>query len=370
MTARQIDTNGWIEVKGNPLSRVGVFQYSGSQVGGDENRIYNVYRPEEELSDPETIESFKLIPWINDHLMLGKDENGLTPAEEKGVEGVIGEDVYFKDGILYGNIKVFSESLADLIEAGKEQLSAGYRCVYKFVKGVFNGQPYDAIQTQIRGNHLALVDEGRMGKEVAVLDRVFTYDAIDKIDIKEFQMSKELQEAKAAFDAKEADLKAQLKAALDENEELKKEKEEEKKAEDADETESEKKAEEEKKAEDADEEEKKEEKKDGMDAAAFDAKLESFKKTILLEAKQRDALAEKISTVVGTFDATDKTLDEVAAYGAEKLGLKCPKGTEKVALDAYFHNRTTTKAEFALDSSFARTGRDESLAKFLNENSI
>ena len=97
MTKRQKDINGWFEVKDNPISKVGVFDYSGAQIGAaDPNRIYRVYRPAEELADPATIESFKLLPIVDDHTMLGNPNEGMTAAEDKGVAGVIGEEVYFK----------------------------------------------------------------------------------------------------------------------------------------------------------------------------------------------------------------------------------------------------------------------------------
>src|SRR5579859_6086961 len=71
-TSRIYDGNGWAEIKGNPISKVGVFPYSGAQISPDldPEQIYNVYRPEEELSNPETIASFKMVPWIDDHAML------------------------------------------------------------------------------------------------------------------------------------------------------------------------------------------------------------------------------------------------------------------------------------------------------------
>src|SRR5690554_3928966 len=83
---RTYDINGWAEIKGNPLSKVGVFPYSGAQISPDlgPDKIYYVYRPEEELNNQETIDSFKLIPWTDDHTMLGKSDEGLTPAELKG----------------------------------------------------------------------------------------------------------------------------------------------------------------------------------------------------------------------------------------------------------------------------------------------
>src|ERR1700722_3410016 len=107
LSAREYDTNGWYEIKGNPISKVGVFPYSGRSISPDldADKIYHVYRPEEELSHPDCIDSFKLLPWVDTHpqALLGPEETGRVPAEQKGVEGVIGEDVYFKDGVLYGN---------------------------------------------------------------------------------------------------------------------------------------------------------------------------------------------------------------------------------------------------------------------------
>ncbi|KAG0013625.1 hypothetical protein BGZ81_000922 [Podila clonocystis] len=179
MTHRAIDTNGWVEIRDNPLSKVGVFPYMGRSIGAPEpDRIYRVYRPEEELSHPNCIESFRLLPWVDEHAMLGDEESGYTAPETKGIHGVIGEDVYYEGGVLKGNIKIFSESLAALIQSGKRELSAGYRCQYEFTTGQYNGQHYDAIQRTIRGNHLASVKEGRMGPDVAVLDHMkFTFDA-------------------------------------------------------------------------------------------------------------------------------------------------------------------------------------------------
>ena len=95
-SAREYDHNGWPEIKSNPISKEGVFEYLGGQISPDleHDKIYKVYRPASELSNPDTIDSFKLLPWTDEHEMLGS-EDGMTPAEEKGIHGVIGEDVYF-----------------------------------------------------------------------------------------------------------------------------------------------------------------------------------------------------------------------------------------------------------------------------------
>ena len=104
------DINGYVEIIDNPISKVGVFQYSGAQIDdgvAQSNKIYNVYRPEEELNNQECISSFKLVPWTDDHEMLGSYDKGLMPADQKGVHGVTGENVYYdkSDGYLKSNLK-------------------------------------------------------------------------------------------------------------------------------------------------------------------------------------------------------------------------------------------------------------------------
>jgi hypothetical protein len=185
VTARVKDANGWFEIKANPLSKAGVYPYLGSSIKApNPMQMYQVFRPPEELSKPATLDSLKLLPFVNDHTMLGPEATGYTPVEQKGMHGVVGETVFFKDCVIYGNVKVFSDILAKLINAGKVDLSCGYRCKYVWTPGTYNGQHYDCIQTNIIFNHLALVDDGRMGSDVAVMDGsdcvlVATFDAKD-----------------------------------------------------------------------------------------------------------------------------------------------------------------------------------------------
>lgn len=328
--AREVDSNGWFEIKANPISKAGVFPYSGRQLGlkgADADRIFQVLRPPEELSDPECLESFKLIPWIDDHTMLGPNLQELSPnamaAEKKGVQGVIGENVFFKDGTLFANIKAFSNTLASLIQAGKRELSAGYRCIYDMTSGVWNGQSYDAVQRKIRGNHLALVDEGRMGPDVAVMDRfTFSFDAME-IDMADENQSgatgagSMTLEQIVAVVTELAPQVAKLTAAMapmlgaaekteaaatggvaDEDntppaDQVKPEAAGEGTPAGA--------------AKDEDEE------SSGMDA---------MERRVLAKIAARDVLAKQLSAHVGTFDHAEKTYDEVVAYGCKKLGVQ------------------------------------------------
>ena len=340
------DVNGWYEIKRNPLSKEGVFQYGGATLAAagldaDPAKMYRVYRPAKELSNQECIDSFKLLPWIDDHAMLG-DKPGMIPAEQKGVQGVIGEDVFFEDGYLYGNIKVFSETLADNIDAGKKDLSAGYRCNYRFESGIFNGEEYDAIQFDIRGNHLALVAEGRMGKEVSVLDSAEVLKIT--IDSKEFALMSDPVKEPVAQDV---DPMAGLETRLAKIEEMLAkliplEKEEHGEALDKE------------PAEPAVDAKDKCEPAAGMDAAevvALKTRVEQLEKggikALMGEISTRDALAHAVSAHVGTFDHAEMTLGEVAKYSADKLGITCDSGHELAAVQGFLAARKVSAVAVA-----------------------
>jgi len=373
MSSRATDDNGFISIENNPIIREGVFPYLGSSIdpaGNDPeiepSKVYYVYRPADEIE--RAADTFKIIPFVDEHAMLGPSDAGYMPAEKKGVHGTTGEAVAFRGGILYSNLKIFSEALANLIKSGKKELSLGYRCQFAKQAGTFAGTAYQFIQRSLKGNHLALVDKGR--NNVAVLDGL-VFDHFD-INIEKEKNMPTIEELLARVDAQDAAIKevkeqnVKLQAALDESE-----KEEEKKAEDEDEKDD-KKAEDEsdedkeKKAEDEDDKSEKDDK--AMDAAvkkidALDSELQTFKKTgikaLISEVSKRNNLVQKLGPYIGTFDHEDKTLDEVAKYGVEKLGLSCPSGHEQTALDAFLHNRPEPGHQsFAIDSAVKKGGLD------------
>lgn len=174
---KEIDQNGFWLVKNNPISKEGVFPYLGKQISPrlEPDKIYMVYRPYNELDNPETIESFNLTPLIDEHEMIGE---GFTKYDDRPAAGVLA-NVQWKDGKLTGDMKIYSEALKDEIKNGKKELSLGYLCDYDLEPGVWNGKQYDAIQRNIRGNHIALVNRGRMGADVRVYDKAITMDALD-----------------------------------------------------------------------------------------------------------------------------------------------------------------------------------------------
>lgn len=360
MDKREYDTNGWFEIKDNPLSKVGIFPYSGRSISPEceADKIYNVFRPAEELSNEDCLESFKLLPFIDNHVMLGSEDEGLTPAEEKGIQGVIGEDVTFDGEYLKGNIKVFSEAMRNLIANGKKELSCGYRCKYEYAPSVFDGVAYDYIQREIRGNHLALVEKGRMGSDVAVLDH-FTFT----VDNKELYMADENQEVggeKPAMSLEEVSAFLEdVMPKLAKIQELTNRSEVEAVAEAVsdEETDPEMPDEEMSESEEVADEvpdpipqggnanpPKEGERATGMDAAAI---IKQVHKNIA----DKNKLYDKLSKHIGAFDHAEMDLGEMASYGIKKLGLDAPKSAKVTFLGAYLDGKGASSVAHGMDNA-------------------
>lgn len=196
-----VDENDYWLIPDNPMTKIGVFPYLGRQISPElePDRVYQVLRPEEELTRPETLKSLELIPLINDHTMIGT-EPGMRPAEEVGIEGTTGANVKVDGKLITNDLKCYTENIKDLISSGKKDLSMGYRCRYELASGEFEGRHYDAIQRDIIFNHIALVDEGRMGSDVRVMDS-FTFDSIK--ELKENKMADEEKNTAQDVDKRE-----------------------------------------------------------------------------------------------------------------------------------------------------------------------
>ena len=337
MSKRVVDINGWITIKDNPILKAGIFPYLGSEIGqGEPSRVYNVLRSEEELSKPETIKSFELVPLINEHFVLG--ELG-TDTDDKSIDGIVGESIYFEAPYLKSNIKVFGKHIKKLIEVGKIELSAGYSCKYIPVE---NNPDYDFIQTDIRANHLALVEAGRNGSDVAVQDALkFTLDS------KELLMNLEdiLAQISALSDEDKAKLLATLKPAEDENTEVENKevaKDEEKEV----------------KKEVATDTEKKEVAKDAEAPVNVEAIKQEAVKEVMSELAEVKEIASDLTEVIGEIPpvAMDSKA-KLVAYGLDKLKIKAKKGEELATLRGYLQHKRADKYEpiVAQDSAISKS---------------
>ena len=334
MTHRIEDANGYWYVADNPMLKSGVFPYAGRELPGQRppDQIFYVYRPGEELSRHETLESANLIPFIEDHLMLGRD--GVEP-EKLPQQGVTGEKAAFDGLYLRNTLRIFSKDMRDLISSrGKVELSPGYRCTYEETPGIYDGITYDLIQRDILFNHLALVEKGRSGPDVSVLDSAsLVFDSAENVEKPEGKQvfTKEQEEQIRAM------ILEAMKAKAEDEGDVK-----EKEAEDQ-ENETEKAKDEEKQEVIAEpEEEKEEDPKPPKKVQAVDTDA------VIRQIHARDQIVERVKPFIGVFDTAEMLSDQaVAAYAVKKLGLTAAPGAELATLEGYLQAARVPQAVVA-----------------------
>lgn len=387
-SARETDRNGYVTIYDNPITRAGVFQYMGKSLpDADPDKVYNVYRPLEELTNPETLESFKGLPLINDHEMLG---NGYERSpEDRGVHGTILESIAVKGRDIVANLRIWSRTLKALIDAGKAGLSLGYKCTWEKTSGIFEGIEYDYIQRNIRGNHLALVNQGRSG--TAVLDQHDVLDHFDLVfDKEDIKMADDDKKDDKKPEDKKTDAKGETSPGGEKKEEMGvddvhawakanmpkiKEFMALMAADDGDEDESAMDGDTKEKSGDQaedkdDEDEKGKEKKDkAMDSTDVERIVSARLKGFKTDSVRRDTLVKQLTPLVGTFDSSAMDSDDVAAYGLKKLELTAPKGHEQAVLSGYLagiERAGKSHVGYAMDSAVKSPKAGGKLATRLN----
>jgi hypothetical protein len=150
------------------FARTGSQLYSAKQLGlADENpnKVITVWRDEKEVFDSESMESFRSSPVTLGH---PKDEKGnaiavtATNSKEYQVGALEGMPTRDED-TLGGTLVLTTQQAIDALEEGTQELSAGYTCDISLVDGKY-------MQTNIRANHIAIVDKGRAGSNCRISD--------------------------------------------------------------------------------------------------------------------------------------------------------------------------------------------------------
>ena len=152
---------GYLICHSVPINRTGTQNYRAGELElpGDPKRVVQVIRHPEDVFAPETLASFE-----------GKDVTYYHPAEFLKAENYA---MYSKGHVTnvrqqgdytYADLIIKDPHLIEEIQSGKvRQVSCGYTCIYEPVAEGYR-------QTQIRGNHVAIVPQGRAGAHVAIQD--------------------------------------------------------------------------------------------------------------------------------------------------------------------------------------------------------
>lgn len=167
---RRIDENGYLHVSQTHLTKEQVAPYYGREIPGyieqglDPEQIYYGYRSAEELEKSKDM--FNGMPL----LIIHKQDSAHAPLKEERV-GSIGTTPVWDSPYLDNALIVTDQSAIEAIDSKKlKEISCGYFFDPDFTPGEFNGVAYDFVMRNIRGNHVALVKEGRAGPEVSVHD--------------------------------------------------------------------------------------------------------------------------------------------------------------------------------------------------------
>jgi len=147
-----------------------VQEYHGSEMGFADRKIVRVYRPDDHVFSRDAINSYARKPITIDH-----PENGVTPDSWKDLAvGEIDPVGILRDGEFVTVPLIFRDAAAiRLIESadGPKELSMGYSAEIEMIDGVSpGGEPYDAIMSDFRMNHVAVVREARGGNQLRVSD--------------------------------------------------------------------------------------------------------------------------------------------------------------------------------------------------------
>lgn len=249
LTGRAIATN------------VGVFPY----LMEDDSVQYELRAPEE-VFHPDSVKTLKDLVMTNDH-----PKERVTSENAKKLSVGFTGDVHQDQYHLAPKITIIDAEAVQDVQGGKKALSCGYSLDLEFTSGTWMGVHYDAIQRNIRYNHLAIVPKGRAGDAATMkLDSVdpvgvqkidskdrgegsmkitvdgITYDIEDANFVKLYQdIAKELEQTKADVATKSTELEkatndlsistANADTLKDDNVKLKKDIEDLKKADHADE---------------------------------------------------------------------------------------------------------------------------------------
>lgn len=419
--AKIIDRDGTWRFIGNPITKECVRPYLGSNIdpdgsmGLDPKKLYYVYRPWSELSKPEALATFNGKPFRNEHEMVGTVE-GITSTDETKVGGSLYNARPAEDGThtIVADLTIFSKEIQDLIASGKKELSLGYFCDYRREDGVFDGQHYDFVQCEIEGNHVALVDRGRMGKDVRVFDKAITFDSMEIPDMAKKtkdedkkSIADEVAELlKGASDEQLGEIKSLLAGkdkgkdeeqekdkGKDEDEPEKKDGEDEdepKKSEDEDKPEDKKCGDEDDpkkdKSEDEDKPEKSEDEDDpkkdkGKDKCGDEDEPDkkgkgedSAPKTMTMdeaihEVTLRDEIYGLVNPLIGAFDYRKMDSRSIAKYACDKLDIDCGNLTEVDILDAYLTGLEKGKNfKVGMDAVASATTTSSALKEYLKNN--
>lgn len=165
------DQTGFLYVYRVPIAGAMVQKY----VKSDGSEEMEAKLPEEILSDA-TVSSANSKPVTDGHHGLVTKDNS-----HDLLKGFTASNGHVEGNMLYNDITITDPNLISQIKNGsKRELSIGFETQMDPTSGTYNGAKYDAVQRNIRINHVAVVPKGRAGHEVRLIGD--SAEAVDQVE--------------------------------------------------------------------------------------------------------------------------------------------------------------------------------------------
>ena len=136
------------------VTNVGIFEYRKK-----DGSVRRELRLPEHVFAPESLASYRGKPVIVTH---GAGFVTSENAPDEVIGTILSEGIPDGDDV---RAEIIIHDTDTMERSGLKELSLGYNVLLDETPGEWNGQPYDAVQTKIRINHLALVKKARAGEE-------------------------------------------------------------------------------------------------------------------------------------------------------------------------------------------------------------
>lgn len=149
------------------VARTGIQIYGGDECGRPDMAQVRVYRPEAQVFAKNALHSFAHKPVTIDHPNVPMTADNW----KQFAVGHTGDEILRDGGTVRIPMVLMDASAVRAFKDGKKQLSVGYTCDLDWTAGkTAAGEQYDAVQTHIRANHLAVVAAARGGPQLTIGD--------------------------------------------------------------------------------------------------------------------------------------------------------------------------------------------------------
>ena len=340
---RSVDGNGHLLVERTIISKASINPYRGKDIpdsdalGLDPEKIYYLLRDKQELKKAVDNGTFDGIQLLKRHVPVSADD-----PETDSIVGTI-YDVAMDGDDVTASLRVTDQKAIDLIESKKmQELSSGYAYTADMTSGTHNGEQFDGIMRNIHGNHVAIVERGRIGRDAIIADE----DNI--VSDKELKLKKGALSRIQEKHGLDPETLRKAKLALDE------ETEEEKKAEDEEED---KKAkaedEDDKKAEDDEDEPTDAEDEEDEPKVITKKAMDSMSRAIEKRLNDKYEAFDVVKPIVGKIHVAMDSAEDVYKYALDHAGIDTSdthKSAYKSLVKMHLRHASTETKKIAQDS--------------------